>query len=229
MFVIYSVVNSVNGKIYIGLTSAGARERWAQHLRCARRGKDDSALMRAVRLYGAAAFSIEVMAEAIDRREACAIERGLIAQYGAMVPLGYNLTAGGEGAVASPETRAKMSLKHAGQKRGPMSAEQRSRLAEINTGKHHSPETRAKMSASRIGRKRPAEVGERISASKRGVPSGPLPEATKAAISAALTGRKKAPFSDAHRANLSAARRRFLDGQMPEAATRSVIDEVLSR
>ena len=97
MFV-YRITNAADGKIYIGITTGTIEKRWREH-RCAAKSGDSKPLYRAMRKYGAYAFRVELLYEATSKQEMFAVERGLIAQYGARSKiLGYNLTDGGEGA-----------------------------------------------------------------------------------------------------------------------------------
>lgn len=112
---VYCVINTVNGKRYIGVTSVALNVRWNSHTLDARNGAK-TALHRAIRKYGADVFLVEQIASVApggDYRALLALEREIIAQEGTMVPAGYNLTAGGEGGLGyrhPPEMRAKLSV-----------------------------------------------------------------------------------------------------------------------
>jgi group I intron endonuclease len=232
MYVIYKATNTINGKAYIGLTMVGAGRRWKWHVKDGLR-RGGPGLKGAIKKYGATVFSIFVLTEAVDLREARAIERGLIAEHGTMVPRGYNLTAGGEGGIASPETRERLRMSH--------------------LGKTPSSETRQKMGARRRGIPQPPETRAKIGSSHRGKKRKPLPPEVRAKISEALKGRPKGPFTDEHKRNMAAsrvgltvsaetrakmsaaqraahARRRqaILDGKVPEEFNKSVLDGVLA-
>lgn len=169
---VYKIINKINGHAYIGVTQSTMAKRWRAHIDFAKNIRRDGYLQRAIRKYGEDVFSVVVLTTAVDAREARAIERGLIAQYGTMAPSGYNMTTGGEMEVGhkhSPETRAKLSaiaksnpenikrmadLGHAsrGVKRAPRSEEHRHKLSLANLGHSHnigrvvSDETRQKLS-----------------------------------------------------------------------------------
>lgn len=100
---IYALKNTVNGKLYVGLTTLRVANRWAIHLNAASSGSS-SAIHCAIRKYGAGVFVVEQIATLLpgmgidDLRQ---LERDIIAQEGCMAPRGYNLTTGGEGMVGT--------------------------------------------------------------------------------------------------------------------------------
>lgn len=101
---VYRITNLRNGKIYIGVTKCSVAKRWREHRSGAKRGVA-GLLYDAMRKYGTEGFRIEVVYEASSLEEMLMVERGLIAQYGAINrKIGYNLTSGGEGGL-SPDAR----------------------------------------------------------------------------------------------------------------------------
>ena len=95
--IVYRVTHIASGRSYIGITTRTRAKRWAGHIADASGASGrQNALQHAIKKYGAAAFSVETLYEAIDIREAAMVERGLIAAYGTMRPRGFNLTSGGE-------------------------------------------------------------------------------------------------------------------------------------
>ena len=92
-------------------------------------------------------------------------EQYYIKVFDTLWPNGYNLTEGGEGCVASEETRRKISLVHKGKhiseeqkkklsaalKGRIMSDEHKKKIGEANKGRHHSEESKKKMSDSKKG------------------------------------------------------------------------------
>ena len=166
----YRVNCEVSKKSYIGVTNRSLSTRWSAHVSTAKSGRN-TALAGAIRKYGEPAFSIEAIAYACDAREAAAIERGLIAQYGTLAPNGYNLTIGGEiGKLPALGVREKMSIsakkrgvhylrtpevraKQSAARKAIMSDELRKIASQTHKGKIMSPETRAKISASKAGKK----------------------------------------------------------------------------
>lgn len=116
---VYKIINNVNGKLYIGITTTSSLRRWRQHVIAALCGARTGALQGAIRKYGEAAFSVEDVYVAVNVREAQAVERGLITQYGTMWPSGYNMSTGGElrtGYRVSNETKTKMRASAVGRK-----------------------------------------------------------------------------------------------------------------
>ncbi len=147
---LYIVTNKVNGKQYVGITSASVRRRWTTHLLCARNGSR-LPFHHAIRKYGADSFIIECAATAESYQQLCALERCFIDALGTKSPDGYNATDGGEGALGyrhTPSAKAKLAALHSNP-----SAERRAQLSAIWLGRKRSPETRAKMSEA--NRKRP--------------------------------------------------------------------------
>lgn len=88
----YKITNKLTGDIYIGITKKRLVARWWQHLSVARCG-GKSTMSRAIRKYGEDAFAMEVLQEANDWNEICAIERDMIAKFNPK----YNSSLGGEG------------------------------------------------------------------------------------------------------------------------------------
>lgn len=189
-FSIYRITCKVNGKCYIGLTSQKVTYRFSAHISSAKSLDFRTGVARAIAKHGKENFSIEVMATACCFREAAAIERGLIAQYGTMRPNGYNRTTGGEEMKApSVETRALMSAvakngnrgryvrtpetraKQSASRRAILTPEMKAHIGSFHKGKFMSPETRAKISATKKG-KRPKSYP----ANRRSRISVPMPQ-----------------------------------------------------
>ena len=124
--IIYRLTNTINGKMYIGLTTKSLEQRWRGHMSSATRGSRYH-LHAAIRKYGQDAFICQILEETTtelmnDR------ERHWITTLSPQ----YNMTAGGEGMLnPAPEIRAKM--------------------AAASRGRTFSPETRAKISAAARG------------------------------------------------------------------------------
>jgi group I intron endonuclease len=171
---IYLIVNSVNGKGYIGQTEKTVARRWIQHKSYAKLGVN-LALHRAMLKYGVEKFTIIEIATCdvlfLDDLESHFIK---FFNTHAHNGYGYNLTDGGQGprgCVVSEETKRKLSLALIGNTRSlgrVHSIETRNKMSESHKknphahwkGKRLSAETRAKMSASRMGnqnRLRPKE------------------------------------------------------------------------
>lgn len=152
-----------------------------------------------------------------DEREAFDFETARICHY----PISQlvNMTDGGEGmSNPSPETRAKLSARMVGKKRGPHKPETLRKISEALRGRKLSAETRAKMAASqkgriitesaraklrerRLGMKFGPEFSAKVSASKMGKKRSHTSPEARAALSRSLMGH---PVSDATRAKLRA-------------------------
>jgi group I intron endonuclease len=93
---IYIILNTVNGKRYVGQTTVGAEERLKVHRRNARkRSSTHTPLYNAIRKYGADAFVIErtipCQFEELDCKE-----KEIVADLGTLNPdKGYNVLSGG--------------------------------------------------------------------------------------------------------------------------------------
>lgn len=179
-----------NGEpVYVGFTIKSIEQRWADHVSNCKHSK--CALHRAMRKYGVANFSVQLVAEHNDAEFALnTLEPMYIAAFGTHVSQnGYNMTWGGErppswqGKKHSPETIAKIAAGNKGK----------------NKGRKHSPETIAKRSAACKGRKLSAEHRAKIAAANRNrspetrakfvaAAANPSPE-TRAKISAAAKER----------------------------------------
>lgn len=137
MWYLYTVVNGVNNKQYVGIATNVGR-RWIEH-KC---GHGSKLLYQAIQKYGIENFTFDVLCEGAED-SIKQLEAVLIAQLNTKVPHGYNLTDGGEGTCGwkpSAKTRKKMSVSHKGQKNGMY-------------GKKHSETTKEKISSKRKGLK----------------------------------------------------------------------------
>lgn len=166
--IVYKIINNVNNKIYIGITSGSICKRWSRHLEKAKSGSM-CAIHGAIRKYGEDAFSILEIARADNWDSLCELEKGFIAGCDCMVHNGYNMTMGGEGAYGcypSEEARKKMSLAH--QNRSPLSEEARLKISKAIKGRVLSEEHKKKISDSNKGRIIPDEQREKHSIAMSG-------------------------------------------------------------
>lgn len=167
---------------YIGYTKNSVENRWAKHLSAARTGWPQL-LYRAIRKHGEDAFTVESIMEHDDAEYLRDVmEPKFIAEYKTNVDggRGYNLTAGGEGAIGwtpSEETKRKISEANKGKVR---SDEVRKRLSDLKKGvvpwmknKKHSEDSKTKMSLSKRGKPSP----------KKGIKGKPHSEETKRKMS----------------------------------------------
>jgi group I intron endonuclease len=231
---VYAIVNTMNGKRYIGSAENLRRRRTAHRSALSKNKHANKHLQAAWNKYGESAF-VFVVLEYVHPIFLLDIEqKHLDSNRG-----GYNIAkhaeATSKGLTRSAETRAKLSAIHKGKT---ISPEQRQKLSEAGKGRVVTKETRAKQSASNRGQKRSPETVARISAALKGRTLSPEhcekmaaasrgrkhSDETRARISAALTGRKLSAehcekigalrrgtkLSDEQRAKLSAAHRRRL-------------------
>ncbi len=94
-FVIYQVINKINGKAYIGVT-VNFKNRVSNHWYDARQGKQ-TVLCRAIRKYGKDSFVFVKIDSANTWNDACEKEKEYIKKFSTKVPRGMNMTDGGEG------------------------------------------------------------------------------------------------------------------------------------
>lgn len=181
------------GKSYIGITADSAERRFAEHRYNSETNRADRAVNRALRKYGPDSVTLETLVIA-EWDYLVALEPKVIAAYGTFGRGGYNMTAGGEGALGykhTPEALLKMGATHKGNT--------------YRKGKTFSAESRAKMSAVRKGRRLSSETKALIGAASRGNKhclGRKLSEDHKRRISEANTGKK---WSAESRARMSIA------------------------
>jgi 2-polyprenyl-3-methyl-5-hydroxy-6-metoxy-1,4-benzoquinol methylase len=159
---IYQILNSINGKRYIGF-SINIENRWRKHKRVLNKGcHDNSYLQRAWNYYGMENFIFEIIQELSPDEEILKLmEIYWIAYYNSFKGDGggYNLTRGGDGSLGSThseESKLKMSVNRKGKgtgKNNPMYK------------RHHSEESKKKMSLAHSGKKLSDEHKKNISIS----------------------------------------------------------------
>jgi len=112
--VIYLIEHIASGKRYVGQTLShrknkdryrpfGAIGRFRDHISEAinnTKRKQCTYLNNAIRLYGAEAFTVRVIAEC-EKADLDTLECSYISEYSTLFPTGYNLTKGGKGARAT--------------------------------------------------------------------------------------------------------------------------------
>lgn len=109
MFIIYQIINDINGHSYVGFTSRKLKHRWSCHKSTAKIGHQ-GVLYRAIRKYGIDNFHIEILEEGWDPKIGLGIREPF---WIATLNPKYNITKGGEGnlgLVHSEEYKRKMSL-----------------------------------------------------------------------------------------------------------------------
>ena len=202
--VIYKIVCTISGKIYVGQTRQKLSRRINGHKHSQKKFGVDAAITK----YGWENFTVEVIeecpVESLDEREIF-----WIAELNSKVPNGYNLTDGGDGALnPSEETRMKMSLAKKG-------------CTSWIKGKKMTEEQKAKVSANHAdvsgennpfyGQKHSEETRTRMSLAKKGKSHKPHSQETRAKISASNKGKhshnKGKHLSEEHKAKIAIARK----------------------
>lgn len=132
-----------NGKVYIGITSQSAKERWRNNGLGYKKNKH---FFNAILKYGWDNIKHEIIFDKLAKEKACKKEIELIAFYKSnQREYGYNSAIGGEinkGFNRTSETKEKLRL--------------------ANLGKPMSEEIKRKISAANKGKSKPAGFGERI-------------------------------------------------------------------
>lgn len=158
MAFVYCIVNTTNGKCYVGKTVTNLRRRWWGHVKSANAGSTNY-IHNAIRKHGKDAFDI-LSLEECDDSDLSSLEMMWIRLL-ATNKIGYNLTEGGDGILGfhhSDETRRKISEAAKQRKTNSMqgrkhSAESIVRMKLSQIGKKHSEATRQKMRESHKNRK----------------------------------------------------------------------------
>lgn len=89
---VYKITNTINDRVYIGITSCSLQKRWREH-KCAANKESRKPLYRAMRAYGIDKFSIEQIYVASSEEDMRAAEIRYIAEYKSHCnERGYNLT-----------------------------------------------------------------------------------------------------------------------------------------
>lgn len=136
--IVYKITNTINNKVYIGITKCSLSKRWKEHKSASK--KSNLHLYVSIRKYGLSNFKIEQIYSAKDENDMYNQEIKLIAFYKANNPkFGYNNSIGGE----------KSSL---GKKLTDIQKKAISGFQKNRKRKPHSDETKKKMSESAKGR-----------------------------------------------------------------------------
>lgn len=107
--IIYKITNTINGKIYVGLTIATLQQRWNGHIQNSK--TNNRHLYKSMRKYGLDKFIIEEIDSTDDFKKLGELERFYINKYDSQNPnKGYNLTAGGESNQLDGNPRARLKV-----------------------------------------------------------------------------------------------------------------------
>ena len=148
-YLIYKITNVKNGKMYVGQTKRGLKERWSQHVYNAVNHVSDSHFKRAIRKWGADAFVAEILIDNLSLEDANRYEELFVELLGTFES-GYNSTRGGDNHEMTEEVLKKMSEAFKGEN-NPMYGRRGENCPWY--GRTHSQESRQKMSESRRGDK----------------------------------------------------------------------------
>jgi group I intron endonuclease len=173
---IYKITNLINGKVYIGKSEVSIEDRWKYA------GTTNEHFANAIKKYGINNFKFEVLIETDQHLNE--LETQYILEYKSNDQhFGYNKTLGGDGCLATEETKKKMSENwtprepwNKGKKTKPHSSETKLRMSASHKGKTtgpHSEERKRKNSESHIGIFPSVETRAKQSASMRGKNTGP--------------------------------------------------------
>jgi group I intron endonuclease len=168
---IYQIVNTVNGKRYIG-SAVDLRRRWNSHRSHAARGVHHSHILQAAwNKYGPGAFSFTII-ERCDRENILAREQYYINTLLPEYNIALTVTAPMSGMNHTPEAKALISKLLRGRKRTP---EQCARNSEVhkgmpawNRGRKATPEECRKNSEGQKGKKLSEEHRQKISLGGKG-------------------------------------------------------------
>lgn len=191
---IYKITNSINGKIYVGVTVGPINVRWNRHKFNALHYHDldnhswNMPLYRSMRKYGVDKFIVELLEE-VDNSEINEKERYWIRELNTISPNGYNVTIGGNvllgkenpvyGHKHSEEFKKRLSKMRVGE-RNPFygkkhSEETKKIISEKGSGannwlfgKHQNEEAKQKMSAAKMGKKASEETKKLMSEQRTG-------------------------------------------------------------
>jgi group I intron endonuclease len=174
--VVYLAFNRVNEKVYIGITQQILNLRISDHKKRSQAKDHCYYFQNAIKKYGIAAFDW-VMLEAGNSEDELNIRETFYIDFyqSYLKKNGYNLTYGGDGCKANPETAAKISAS--------------------NLGKKRSDESKKKMSVAVLAHyeeygtsPRPDKEREGISSSLKG---HPVSDETRKKLSEAIKGKRK--------------------------------------
>ena len=131
-FIVYKISNSINDKVYFGVTEQSLKKRWQQH-KC-NSSRKNYYLYNAIKKYGIDKFRIEIVIEAESRLEMFEIEKRLIRLHKSNDrKFGYNNSLGGEhsstGRKLSEEKKQKISHYQKNRIRKPHSQEAKTNMS----------------------------------------------------------------------------------------------------
>lgn len=137
-YIVYKITNTVNNKLYFGITQQSLIKRWQQH-KC-NSNKKNYHLYNAIKKYGFDKFKIEIVYKAEDKKDMFSKEKELISMYKTNLrEYGYNNSLGGElsrfGCKMSNEQKQKISEYQKNRIRKPMSEETKKKISNKAKGR----------------------------------------------------------------------------------------------
>jgi group I intron endonuclease len=108
IYSIYKVVNTINGKIYIGYTNNfNRRKSCHKHLSLVK--NSNSIFYKAIRKYGMDSFDWSIIYQSKDKNHCKkTMEKFFINENNSRIPNGYNITPGGDGGILYEKTLQRM-------------------------------------------------------------------------------------------------------------------------
>lgn len=167
---IYMATNKGNGKMYIGQTVGGLRRRKRRHISDALSKRDNMYFHKAIRKYGSDNFNWIIIHNYITTIEDLnVLEIFYIKKYNSFGEFGYNLNAGGNNALASEETKKRMSESGKGKNKGKKRSEEtKRRISETNKGRKLSEKTKRRISEAQSGKKFSEDHKKKMSEVRKG-------------------------------------------------------------
>lgn len=189
---VYSIINIINNKQYIG-SSRKIESRWKAHIRLLNNNNHHSQhLQNAWLKYGEHNFKFIILLEC-SPNERIVFEQKCIDKFKTTVPIfGYNVrsdASGGNG--MSEETKQKISVALLGKKRGPKTKEQKLKQSLSQIGRKQSEETKQKISNAHKGKKKKPLTEEHKEKLRQLTLTRILTEEQKLDISKKITASKK--------------------------------------
>lgn len=213
---VYCILNTANGKRYVGSAARSFDHRFERHCRPLNNGTHhSSALQRAWNKYGAAAFEFRIV-EVTAPEHAVAQEQVFINYWKtADKTHGYNMspTAGSIfGLKYSAEAREKMSA--ANRRRGPVSDKTRAKMSSAKKGRAHTAKSRQNMAAAQVGRVHSEATRKKMSLSRKSAMNSDLRakivEANKARVWGDVSRKKQSLAQSLRRQSRDTQTGRFI-------------------
>lgn len=137
-YIVYKITNTVNNKLYFGVTQQSLIKRWQQH-KC-NSNKKNYHLYNAIKKYGFNNFKIEIVYKAKNKKDMFSKEKELISMYKTNLrEYGYNNSLGGEasrfGCKMTDEQKKKISEYQKNRIRKPMSEETKIKISNKAKGR----------------------------------------------------------------------------------------------